>query len=86
MRLNEKMVVCNDCKEEYPINYMIHKDIWLSILNSSEDTRDVHLCILCLEKRINEKLGRDLSINDFTGAPVNQLLFLGHKLSKISQK
>lgn len=60
--------MCMDCEKhetEFNEYYMVHSHIWESITVNNE----VYglLCIGCLEDR----LGRELRPNDFTGYPVN---------------
>lgn len=44
--------------------YMLHNDVWLSVASF-----DATLCELCFEKR----LGRQLTIKDYSAAPVNSI-------------
>lgn len=61
---------CADCGEntldaaEY---YMVHNHLWAA----SGASRDVMLCVGCLEARI----GRRLNQRDFTSAPINSVAF-----------
>lgn len=68
---------CLDCKTPYLhcTPYMVHRDIWkLSGLGS----RDGCLCIPCLEARI----GRKLTIHDFTSAAINNPIRYGLQLGE----
>lgn len=56
--------VCTNCNGEY---YMVHDEIWYSVVTVM-DKRHM-LCIGCLEQR----LGRLLTKDDFTDAPVNSM-------------
>jgi hypothetical protein len=57
---------CTNCITEY---YMVKDEVW-SLAMTSERTPDM-LCIGCLESRI----GRLLTKEDFTDAPLNEMPF-----------
>lgn len=47
--------------------YMVHDEVWLAAEKAADAGLTRFLCIGCLE----ERLGRELTAADFTGAPVN---------------
>jgi hypothetical protein len=56
--------VCTNCNSEY---YMVHDEVWYSVITAMD--KGHMLCIGCLEAR----LGRLLTKDDFTDAPVNDM-------------
>ena len=56
--------MCTNCNGEY---YMVHDEIWYSAITAMDQGH--MLCIGCLEQRLGKLLTKD----DFTGAPVNDL-------------
>jgi hypothetical protein len=55
---------CKDCGCDYDENYMVQEKLW-----KAHGVGDDHLCIGCLEKRMNRQLCRQ----DFTDAPINEI-------------
>lgn len=56
--------MCTNCAYEY---YMVHDEVWYKAVTVMDKSR--MLCIGCLEQR----LGRLLTKDDFTDAPVNTI-------------
>jgi hypothetical protein len=64
---------CFDCEMDIPQNYMVHDEVWeLAGLASNGGL----LCFDCLENR----LGRKLTIDDFSDKPINAEILFGYKL------
>lgn len=57
------------CCGELNEPYMIHNELWKAV-----DGGKGLICLLCVEDR----LGRPLTLNDFTQAPINYGAFLFH--------
>jgi len=70
-RPKSALLFCVDCQSEDFIYFMVTNEIWKIIKGKSSI-----LCIHCVEKR----LGRKLTINDFTDASINELIFYGYHL------
>lgn len=75
---------CIDCGE-WSEWYMLKDDVWLSAVPDYSErvahvpgvgTPHVYCCLTCVEGR----LGRPLTLSDFSNAPVNSLLFRGFEL------
>jgi hypothetical protein len=66
--------ICKDCgtdttpPEGAREDYKVHDELWRAAGMPEEDG-DVYLCVGCLEKR----LGRELTAEDFTSCPVNNV-------------
>jgi hypothetical protein len=62
---------CLDCRvdtfeiKEY---YMVHDELWQTVITNKDQADRKYLCINCLEKR----LGRRLRASDFMDVPLNQ--------------
>lgn len=68
-----KCAACTDNTLHIREFYMVHDEIWIAATSNEDGTEDEKkargmLCIGCLEAR----LGRTLTADDFTDAPVNQ--------------
>ena len=53
---------CTNCKKKTEDYYMLHDALWYSVAEAWET-----LCIVCFE----ERLGRELTKDDFSNVPVN---------------
>lgn len=65
---------CQDCEADMPECYMVRNDVW----EDAGMPRAGHLCLECLPKR----LGRSLTIDDFTDAPINKMIHIGYQLGR----
>jgi hypothetical protein len=65
----------NECNEEY---YMVHDALWLT----ANPTVNGMLCIGCLE----ERLGRILTLDDFTDVPINTTTVCGAKSKRLASR
>lgn len=71
---------CHDCCSVYA-TYMAREKVWHAAIEHSPDKRAIrYLCLHCLERR----LGRPLTIDDFTSAPINDGIRLGHALGVLA--
>lgn len=71
---------CHDCRGLYSI-YMVYDGIWHEALKTKKALQTIRvLCLGCLERR----LGRPLTIENFTWAPVNDGIRLGHALGVLA--
>jgi hypothetical protein len=77
------MIGCFDCRKAHS-NYMVKECIWNLAFPDYCKARIIHsdifidLCFECLQRR----LGRDLTMDDFTSAPVNDGIRLGYIIKK----
>ena len=70
-------MICKDCKDTYPMLFMLKQNVWDKVCEDKEDL----LCLECTERR----LGRSLTIDDFEpDVKINDLLFFGYRLGKES--
>jgi hypothetical protein len=70
---------CVDCgvdTDEIDEFYMVHDHIWDVAVPVQSDRDNRVLCVGCLETRI----GRELSADDFTDAPVNRSGYYSNRL------
>jgi hypothetical protein len=61
-----------DCRVDTMVTreyYMIHDELWNSVITDRDPAGRKYLCIACLEKR----LGRTLRASDFQDVPLNRL-------------
>lgn len=76
---------CIDCNGHAEM-YMIHDELWNSALpdwyEMKRVTGHIYCCFSCLEKRI----GRELTKEDFTNAPINDPIHFGIKLGRQGRK
>ena len=64
---------CLDCKDVSGM-FMLTNELWEHI--TTEEERELFLCIICAEKRS----GRRLVPSDFSGAPINDVVLWSPKL------
>lgn len=64
---------CAACGGHVSELYMVHNEIWRTVMPSPKG----HLHLHCLERR----LGRFLTIEDFTNTAVNEMIFFGHRMN-----
>lgn len=66
---------CADCKISTLLSssYMLTDRLWLQIA-----TYDTILCLDCANKRVEDKLGRELKYVDFSDAPVNDTILAAY--------
>lgn len=70
--------LCVDCGNHSGAFYKVRNSLWRSVVL---DDRKVQLCIPCLDRRVQEKLGRRLLIEDFPiTVPINHAIHLGYRL------
>lgn len=80
---NRPKRVCLECGE-WPSEYMLEHDIWMqavpdpAVRLDKEKPGGVHLCLACVPKR----LGRDLTLDDFSDAPLNNPIRVGFALGR----
>ncbi len=74
---------CTDCRVDvFGEWYMVHDSVWRAAgMTTTRDSGHGFLCIGCLEDR----LGRALTKEDFTSAPVNDVAW-GHKSSRLADR
>lgn len=65
-------IACLDCLDHRPPMFHVQDELW-----AAHGAGDRILCTGCLEKR----MGRPLAIQDFTDAPVNDHIRLGHAIA-----
>lgn len=78
-----KVFGCFDCRKNTCANYMVEPSVWRQAFPNYAEVKScnrdlfVELCFDCLSRR----LGRSLTLNDFSDAPVNEGVRLGYRLS-----
>lgn len=75
---NVRVVVgtpCLSCGHDCEIEgaYLVMDDVWAAA--TSDDERELHLCIDCLDRRLQRARGHGVQERDFVVAAVNMLLF-----------
>jgi len=68
---------CRDC-EGSTENYMVHNALWGEFVPEDDHQGGFFICLTCLEDR----MGRELTIKDFTDKPINRALRFGLKLAR----
>jgi hypothetical protein len=69
---------CRGCKEHVGEYYMVHDEVWLTAYPDKKGFSH----FTCLEERI----GRKLTLDDFTSAPVNIPVLKGFRMALESIK
>jgi len=67
-RGNYKSCLCDDCKKDLPVVFMLKTEIWRSVDLSTE-----RLCFSCTEKR----LGRKITWEDLMSCGASNTMLLG---------
>jgi len=69
-----RVLFCEDCHVLHPPSYMLHNALWKQVTTKLQ-------CFLCF-KCVQVRLQRNLTIDDFTNALVNDEIRFGFRLGR----